>query len=878
MDKEEILTRIKELQPSYLREWNPDIKDAGWAVSEVFAAMMSELYTQFDKVPDKLIVAYLDKLGYSLNPPLPAFAPVTFTLSENCKRAVTVPRLTELESKSKVKFETMESFTASPAKLAALVDIRENRYVTDHSASLDTSGVMELFSTTESDNYLYFGDDHLFNIHKKVNTAVGLNFTVPEIKNGEWEYYGHQNKEGEPDWISFQEEGSTRLDKSLPYKSIKTKVNGVSSYWIRVKTDEAYASGIFKVNFRSRSNIDALFHNTTPLDHNKTFHPFGYQPQINDLLYIASEEAFSKKGFEVEVYFDKEGGAGNAYFSDHCFGWEYWNGESWNTLPSNPFHVPDDISPTTVNGEENYWVRVRVLDNSSFGMNSDYEYVNQPEVSKISIEVKHQNDGVIPQYCYNYKNMAFFKPGSQVSETDEDEAALYFGFDRSFGEGLISLYVKMADAGSGEKRSLHWQYHSEEGWSELNVKDGSNAFEQSGYIQFIAPGDQEAAELFSKRCYWIRAVFDEAVEGRALEALYLNTIEARQSKTLDVMPLGSSDGSGFQRFSLTDTNLFDVKLWVLESELPEGYEGYKDRFGEGYWVLWNAVDQLYHAGSNERVYRLNAYLGEISFGDDRNGKIPPMGEENILVSYAVGGGTEGNVAAMQIDSMVDTVAFIDSMVNPIDATGGADMQTIGNLMSIAPKRFKHRYRAVAQEDYSYLVQEASSDVAKVSVVEKRGAVALYIIPYGQQKMPIPTSGLKKTVSAYIGARSPATISVTVDEPEYLSVSLEMTIELTEWEYATAIKHTITETLDRFLHPVTGGVRQTGWAFGTLPALADTYRLLSGIEGIDKISTLTVALSHGKNYSVDNPEMPIVGKDTIICSGTHTIKVLYKGGE
>jgi hypothetical protein len=881
MDREAILDKIKELQPSYLPGWNPGTQDSGWAVAEVFANMMGELYEQFDKVPDKLFIAYLDKLGYTQNPPLPATVPVTFTLSDNCKRGVVVPSLSELESKSKVSFETTESITATPAKLTAMVDIDQNRYVTDHSAALDGSATMPLFSTTTSDNYLYFGDDHLFNIHKNVNTAVGLTLSVPQIGDGVWQYYGYKDsKSEEAEWITFKHESATQLDKMSPYRSAKTTINGVESYWIRVKTDQEFSSDTMSMNFKSRSNVDALFHNAAPIDQSRVFYPFGYQPQINDLFYIASGEAFSKKGFSVEVLFSKTSGEGNSHLSDSCFAWEYWNGESWKSLSSNPFTVPDDMSATTVNGEENYWVRVRVVNNADFFTYSDglYSYNDKPKVGTLTINVKEKSGGVEPQYRYHYHNLAFQAIGTDVSEEGEEEPALYLGFDAPFEEGFISLYTKIAEGSGTEQRSITWQYYQDGSWFNLSVKDGSNAFAQSGYIQFIAPSNQTAVQIFSQTCYWIRGVFDASVQGRVVEALYLNTVEARASKTLDATPLGSSDGSGYQSFSLTDSNVFDFNLWVLESALPEGCDGYEDRFGEGYWVLWRAVEQLHHAGGSERVYVLNASLGEITFGDDRNGKIPPMGRDNILVSYALGGGTEGNVSAQEIDSMVDTVAYIDSVINHFDATGGADIQSIDKVMEIAPKRFKHRFRAVTHEDYFYLVQEASSDVAKVSVVESNGGVALYIISYGLQTMPTPSSGLKRVISEYIGARLPATISISVEAPQYIAVSLQLRIALSGWEYATTMKDTITTTLDGFLHPITGGDDGAGWKFGAVPPLADIYKLLNGIEGVETISSLSVALSNGKSYSMESQTVPTLGKDVMICSGTHTVDVVYEGGE
>lgn len=875
MYKEEILKKIEKLQPAYLPEWIPNRKDPGWAVSEIFSNILTGLHEEFDKVPKKLFITYLDKLGYTQNPPLAAKVPISFLLTPNYKAGVIIPKGTEVATKAKVNFETTEAMMATSSKLISLIDydsIDNSVYITDHSEALLENEKIELFSKNPDKNYIYFGDDDLFNIHKREGTAVGLKFTIPEISNV-WEYFGKAGKEDEPDWFDFIVHGN-RLNKSNYYATVKREINGIESYWIRVKTKQNSLVKSFDMNFESRSNIDALFHNNTPLDSKKSFYPFGHIPQVNDSFYIASSEAFSKKGFQIEV-------SGLSTDSNNL-SWEYWNGASWKSLDGQSFKCPNDISPTNVNGEENYWIRVRLLDNSEYvtyhceGANLEPTF-DAPVISSMRINVKEKTEAIKPQYIYQYKNKEYTKPPfPDNSEENREEQSLYFGFDTPFESGLISLYLKVLHS-SSEKRTLKWQYYGDDGWSDLNVKDKSSAFSKSGLCQFIAPGNQKEMEKFAVSRFWLKATFDDIVnKTRVIDTIYMNTIEARESKTIEKVLLGSSDGSGSQKFIINETPVFDLKLWVLESVLPEGNEGYEDRFGEGYWVRWDPVGQFVGATPSQRVYTLNSLPGEIIFGDDRSGKIPPIGRDNITVSYRIGGGFRGNVSAKEIDTLVDSVAYIDSVTNHLDASGGADTQSMDSLIEIAPKRMKHRYKAVTEEDYYYLVLEASSDVAKVSVIPTKGRIDLCIVPFSQQFKPLPSLELMNVVQSYIDNASSATVDIAVGSPEYIALDLDIAVTLSDWKFATTMKSSITQNLERFLHPLNGGTKEQGWEFGTLPLLADFYLLLSAVEGIKDIEFLEVTLSNGEHYSVNEQTIPLLDKHLLVCNGSHNI-VLNDGG-
>lgn len=888
MKREEILKQVRELQPAYLPAWNPNEKDSGWAVAELFANMMSELYEEFNNVPNKLFIAYLNKLGFIQNPPLSAKVPVTFTLTKNFKRGAIVPKGTVIGTQSKINFETQEAFIATSSKLTALIDYElygNNIYSKDLTSLFEEEKSMKLFRKVEDEHYLYFADDTLFNIYKKESTDVGLTLYIPSVSSRIWQYFGKSKEEDNARWHNFQMKEKT-LYKSHANGTVKTEINGIESYWIRAKIDNQELPSSLKMNFESYSNVDSLFYNDKPILFKPNFLPFGQVPQMNDNLYIASREAFSKKGFNIEVALQK---STYGLLEDERLSWEYWNGKSWKALGGHSFKCPRDIAQTTVNGEENYWIRVRLIDNSDYvsykcsGSNLEPSF-NPPELKHINIKVQKKGEDVASAYIYEYekKNYTKLEATNRPVKIEENtqQRSLYFGFDKAFDSGLISIYFKIKELDS--ENVLTWYYFSKEHtWTRLNVKDGTNGFTQSGFCQFLSPADQGVVTKFGHSLHWIKAESKNS-ENYEIEAIYMNSIEASEGKTITNTLLGSSDGSGFQVFSLNVAPIFDVKVWVRETQLPSDYEGYKDRFKEGYWVLWSEVSTFETLYANRRVYKLNSSLGQISFADDRNGKIPPMAKDNIRISYRIGGGIQGNVLANEIDGLVDTLAYVDKVFNPVAALGAANLQSMDNLLTMAPKRIKHRYRATTKEDYDYLVREVSSEVAKVAIsLTKKGLVELLVVPFGQEERPFASRGLLRVVQESIQKVAPATIKIKTDVANYVALNIDIKIILSDWKYATEMKGIIQERLKLFLHPLYGGKNSEGWAFGTLPLLADFYQLLSDIEGITLIDGLIVTLdnmniSAVEDYSINDQTMPSLSQKDLICNGKHTVN-LEMGG-
>jgi predicted phage baseplate assembly protein len=114
------------------------------------------------------------------------------------------------------------------------------------------------------------------------------------------------------------------------------------------------------------------------------------------------------------------------------------------------------------------------------------------------------------------------------------------------------------------------------------------------------------------------------------------------------------------------------------------------------------VQSLYEAGPSDQVFAtLNQPGGtaEVLFGGDGEGSLLPTGQNNIQANYRIGLGSNGNVAANTITTLIDRPLGVSGVTNPAPATGGQDPQTVNNIRANAPLTVLTLGRAVSLTDY-----------------------------------------------------------------------------------------------------------------------------------------------------------------------------------
>jgi hypothetical protein len=474
--------------------------------------------------------------------------------------------------------------------------------------------------------------------------------------------------------------------------------------------------------------------------------------------------------------------------------------------------------------------------------------------------------------------------------------------DSAHEHNAVFVTFAGAEAPSGERPQLIWEYWSGKDWIKLTVRDNSENFTRPGLIEFLGPKDFARRNEFGSERYWLRVRWEKGeydIEPR-LHRMLLNTTMAAQTITIRNEIIGASDGSENQKFKTTRAPVrFGQQLEVREPEMPsaaelaaiekeEGEDAISHRNGttgrpKEIWVRWHEVPDFYGSGPRDRHYVLDHLTGEIRFGNGLNGLIPPRGLGNLrIVRYQTEGGQAGNKPAGAITQLKTTVPYVDKVTNTEAASGGADAESLDSLRERGPRTIRHRGRSVTFEDYEDLATLASPEVARAKCVPLRnlvenpldampaipGTVSVIIVPRSTETKPLPSQELISRVQDYLEANSIPTTRLHVVGPLYVSVNVTAEIALVSLEGASAVEQAVQQKLISFLHPLTGGLDRTGWAFGREPHLSDLYALIEAIPGVDHVRTLKV------NQQEDQEGVKATGR-FLVYSGTHTISLVFE---
>jgi hypothetical protein len=354
-----------------------------------------------------------------------------------------------------------------------------------------------------------------------------------------------------------------------------------------------------------------------------------------------------------------------------------------------------------------------------------------------------------------------------------------------------------------------------------------------------------------RRMIWLRAVLDDATAQPATtRELRFNTVPATQAATRLDERVGASNGRPGQVFKLQQVPvLIDPLTGQPDLELA-----LTDAQGT---AVWQRAESFFAQGPASPVYLLDPTSGTITFGDGRNGQIPVADTQIVARRYRYGGGTIGNVAPGTIKAIKGKVTGVKSVTNVRAAADGSDAETLEAAKLRAPHDLRTRDRAVTAEDFSYLaertpnvaVHKAYALARRVpdsespsGFIEKDGAVTLVFLPANDQPMPQPSEAQLRAVCAWLEPRRLITTELHITGPRYTEVgAVEARLSVGAGYDLRSVSEAASAALTGFLHPLTGGDDGTGWPFGKDIYHADLYDRLLALDGVRRVSGLTLGL-------------------------------------
>ena len=161
-----------------------------------------------------------------------------------------------------------------------------------------------------------------------------------------------------------------------------------------------------------------------------------------------------------------------------------------------------------------------------------------------------------------------------------------------------------------------------------------------------------------------------------------------------------------QKFQLSDFNAdtSSLRVRVQENEESTGFD------------IYTKFESLKNVDASSKVYYLQENASEyyeVFFGDGVTG-FKPSNNNVVTLDYIITEGVESNGA--NTFSMVDNIGGFSNITvtTAVNASGGAEQETLESIRFNAPLTFTTQNRAVTSEDYAAIIKKEFSNIDSIS--------------------------------------------------------------------------------------------------------------------------------------------------------------------
>jgi hypothetical protein len=182
----------------------------------------------------------------------------------------------------------------------------------------------------------------------------------------------------------------------------------------------------------------------------------------------------------------------------------------------------------------------------------------------------------------------------------------------------------------------------------------------------------------------------------------------------------------------------------------------------------------------------------LRFGDGVLGKKPEP-QTQFLVTYRIGNGSVGNVAAEAINQIdrnsLQLRNWVDNVRNPLPARGGVEPEDIEQVRLYAPQAFRIQKRAVTEEDYATIAQRFPG--VRKAVATRRWTGSWYTIfitvdrEGGQQLEDFEE--FKNKLAIFLESFRLVGQDIIIEGPIFVPLDIEMTVQVAPDYFSSQVK-------------------------------------------------------------------------------------------
>lgn len=329
---------------------------------------------------------------------------------------------------------------------------------------------------------------------------------------------------------------------------------------------------------------------------------------------------------------------------------------------------------------------------------------------------------------------------------------------------------------------------------------------------------------------------DEVPAGTTVGNLqvYANVVEAGHGETRPERVLGSGDGTrSNQQFTLEVSDL----SFVADPTMTAGVRADLDVIVAG--ETWTQVANLKDSESSDAHYQVRVDEdghATIQFGDGRHGRRLPSGGSNVRVAFRQGSGSVGNLDPGSLVKLSRPHALIESLVQAIPSSGGADRETNSDLRENAPATLLALDRAVSLEDYTQLARGHASvwqarAFRRQPGLGQRERLEVVVMAAGGGVL---SESLKAELRDFLAARGQPGVVITVGDFERVTFRLSVTIRVRTEAFDRL------EVIDAVRTALESGFTEKVRQLGQPLYRGEIYEVVDRVTGVEN-SDCTIAL-------------------------------------
>jgi hypothetical protein len=582
---------------------------------------------------------------------------------------------------------------------------------------------------------------------------------------------------------------------------------------------------------------------------------------------------------------------------------EYFNGTGWRRLTDDAqwtslfdgevygevelkFTCPESWEPINVGANTGRCIRMRIesADNCYLqpcvhrmpvikGLSISYRYNENRKRPVYAERISGTDKADITDALTRGDTVAAFQPIKYMDNS------LYLGFNKSIEGYPLNLHFEVRDKYRGVGAALRFEYSTHRGFTPMRVIDETFGFSKSGIIVMEFGEDFSKYEVEGRARHWIRitdvdGVFSDPDRIRpVITGILPNAVTIRNEQTMEEEDYYIDEAAPNMAFALTSDNIMSAEVYVNEINLPrteiqrmitqtpENIRVSYDRRGDisEFYVRWQEVENFDASTTADRHYVIDRLRSAILFGDGVNVRIPEASADPAFtVKLKRCDGSSANLAAGEVDGMLDRILYVGDIFNPFTTSGGRDMESVNAAVERGAGILNSGGRLVSEADYVREAENFSDMVGRAHCIidcddetqslMRKVRISLLMRDYaeGSRSFDNICERLKNSILQKCEATLTAE-HIEIAEPLFVKIKIDVWVFTKEkkrrFEIASLIRERIAERIEPLPREDSHGNRTKGWYIGEVPTEEQIDILLHGIRANISIKRFSVTVSY-----------------------------------